>query len=577
MFASDSGELPTAKLYTVDIGTGTKLPLTPGGYRSEWAPAASPDGSQIAFVRRQLPPRRLPAMADALVIADTNGQHARPIAHGFHVSDAGLPPTLIAWSPDGRSVAFIAQDSRELTHLFVAAADGGGARPIAAADEVNDAAPSWAPDGTRLAFTGATGELEVIGRDGSGERTLGAVGASPTWTPDGSTIAVVGFGEDGIYLADPDGTHAPRQIVSGPALMPAWSPDGRSLAFVRGTIEQGRMSVVRRDGSGEHAVGGPRSIAPAWAPDGRMLAYVRQRPENGHGNTLVLVTSELHVVRADGSGDRTLVAVRLQRIAVPVWTRRGRSLVYSGEIRANDPEIYVVHADGTRLRALTDNLLDDIDPSWSPDHKRIAFTRGRWEVTQERAPTDPSIYVMSSDGTGARRIAAGANPAWSPDAAKIAFDDGDDVYVVAARGGTRHVVARDPEWRSTEPTWSPDGRRIAFVRADRIMIVAARGGRPRFLTKPPRWDRSPAWSPDGSSIAVDRTRDICIVSLSDGKARCLTRGSHSEAPAWSPDGSQIIFDTWVNPPGHDVLEVARLHGAPRLEWSTAGDAFYPDW
>src|SRR5207245_228706 len=144
------------------------------------------------------------------------------------------------------------QDASAATHLFVAAADGSGARQLAPADEVNDAAPSWSPDGSRLVFTGATGELQVIGRDGSGQRLLPAGGVSPTWAPDGSAIAVVGVGDAGIYLADPDGTGAPRQIVSGPVLSLAWSPDAQSLAFVRGTTEQGRVSVVRRDGSGEH-------------------------------------------------------------------------------------------------------------------------------------------------------------------------------------------------------------------------------------------------------------------------------------------------------------------------------------
>jgi WD40 repeat protein len=74
VFASDSGDLPTARLYTVDVSTGRTLSLTPTGYRSEWAPAASPDGSRIAFVRRQLPPGTLPPAGDALVVADANGR-----------------------------------------------------------------------------------------------------------------------------------------------------------------------------------------------------------------------------------------------------------------------------------------------------------------------------------------------------------------------------------------------------------------------------------------------------------------------------------------------------------------------
>jgi TolB protein len=76
----------------------------------------------------------------------------------------------------------------------------------------------------------------------------------------------------------------------------------------------------------------------------------------------------------------------------------------------NHDDVWTIQADGTDLTRLTHSPGHDFDPSWSPDGARIAFRSER--------SGEPEIWVMSADGTGQRRLAAGLSPAWSPDEAE---------------------------------------------------------------------------------------------------------------------------------------------------------------
>ena len=219
-------------------------------------------------------------------------------------------------------------------------------------------------------------------------------------------------------------------------------------------------------------------------------------------------------------------------------------------------EIYVMNADGSGRRALTDNDADEAAPVWAPDGSKIAFTRSRVNA----GPSDSEIYEVSADGSGERKLTEEGdnwNPAWSPDGTKIAFVSNrgntlGNVYVMNADGGGQTRLTESERFVSNgDPAWSPDGTKIAFTRSregvvlkSRLYVMNADGSGVTMLSDNDGSD--PVWSPDGTKIAFVSRRGavghIYVVTSDGTQEMRLTRtGASNTTPTWSPDGSKIAF------------------------------------
>ena len=189
---------------------------------------------------------------------------------------------VLAWSPDGRQLAFIAHQPDPLApSLLILDVARGTSRKIAPCP-CNGLA--WSPDGSTIAATADTGLLNLIGTDGHIEARLtpkpGSGLLGPTWSPDGSTIAYLavepvksGGIEYVLSMVDIAGSHPVQVLRAGRCdcnLHPGitWSPDGTKLALVvPGSPDMGPgLYVVNRDGTDLHLITGVGWGSPSWRP-----------------------------------------------------------------------------------------------------------------------------------------------------------------------------------------------------------------------------------------------------------------------------------------------------------------------
>jgi TolB protein len=295
--------------------------------------------------------------------------------------------------------------------------------------------------------------------------------------------------------------------------------------------------------------------------------------------------AEVYVVGADGSGERRLTeAASADYPAAGVPDGSGVLVVsVSGEEDDTRERMVVVGWDGS-AREVGPASARVRSPSWSPD--------GAWLVFEYDGASFRDLYRIGADGTGLVRLtddpAGNFEPAVSPDGAWIAFvssRDGDaEVYLMRPDGsGQRRLTAfhRD-DWA---PAWSPDSRRIAFLSAregsDRVFHVRADGTDLRPLR--PAADTavaeaSPAWSPDGTRIAFTLqprggASRIVVVDVESGAETPLSAAGETAAgPAWSPDGRHLVYTSDTG------IRLVRADGTARATLvASEGDDWLPRW
>jgi TolB protein len=275
---------------TVVDASGRTVVLAPGSDATFAFPAWSPDGSKLAAIRTD-------AMGAAILVFDAKrALNGEPVVPTVIFRNATVGPFYLAWTPDGKSVSFLA-DEPDVLSLRLAPADGSapldGSAPGSKIRSGNPFYFDWIGSDRLLAHvgTGSDAFLGVIGLDGS------PVG-KPLATPGDFRSAVVNHdetlvsyvrasatGPSAVVVARQDGSNEHTMPVFGTAGM-AFDPKGDALASIGPTktpqqqlaipigplrLMDGRTGKVREllDGT---------VVSFWWSPDGRTIAALRVQP-----------------------------------------------------------------------------------------------------------------------------------------------------------------------------------------------------------------------------------------------------------------------------------------------------------
>jgi Tol biopolymer transport system component len=374
--------------------------------------------------------------------------------------------TQVFFSPDSRYLAYdLPTGSADSRDIFVLAVDGSH-EAAAVAHPAQDVLVGWTPDGTRLLFSSdRTGSPALWSVPVSSGRPRGAAeqvmvadaGTSLGLTRSGALYSLVTHSyftkviSSDIHVGTFD--FGAGRFLSGPELavrtfvgsnnFPAWSPDGEYLSYLRpnGTITVVRASDMKPIRELKPAltfyIGGARM---RWSPDGRSIAINATDPKGRRG-----------MFRIDPiTGEATRIPLGAGGGINPMWTPDGKRIVFTRLITQADPRVAAVIerdlASGTEREIFRKTRPAPWNPGWmfvdlSPDGRSVAAVvneawpggeTGTWSLLLAPVTGGEPRELMRGEARGADVLM------WAPDSRSV--------FVTAIRAGVEGQGPRDV-WR----------------------------------------------------------------------------------------------------------------------------------
>jgi Tol biopolymer transport system component/DNA-binding winged helix-turn-helix (wHTH) protein len=482
----------------------TPLTVLPG---SEYSPAFSPDGSQVAFAwdgGRSDGTGRFD-----LYVKVIGSERVEQLTH--HPATWIVP----AWSPDGRNIAFARQDDGA-SGIFMVSARGGPERKLADATFC------------KLSLT-----------------------ISLSWSPDGSELLYAGM--DGMHFLNP-GNGETRSLTKPPqcsaAYSPTFSPDGQWIAFSCFLDGSYDIHVLPAKGGTSKALARVQQVPfpLAWSADSKRIVY----SENW----------DLFEVSSSGGKPQRLMFAH--DASQPAISTRGERLAYAqGKVNVNLWRLDLRRAGGESTTVMFPTSREDRAPHISPDGKRIAFESERSGAHE--------IWVSNLDGSDALQLSNfhswGGSPRWSPDGQQIVFDSrvsGEEgLYLVDPQTVLPKRIATNGLTASI-PSWSSDGKWIYFRSGTKedeggLYRVSPQGGNPQLVSQTHGFNVQESKS--GGTlyfIAGGQDAAIHVLNITTGEERSLEGMPRVSVPNEWVVGSKGIFfvDRSSAQPSIDFFEFA---------------------
>ena len=314
----------------------------------------------------------------------------------------------------------------------------------------DDTDPRWSADGSRIVFaSNRTGnyQLFTMNADGSGVTRVthdANDDRRPTWTVDGHILFQNGtFPDRAIFRINADGNGLQQLTpASSDNATVAAAPRGGQIAFssTRGDGTQ-RLYTANADGSAAHLVlpspPGPETadVEADWSPRGNQLLFERFI----FGGP---VTTELYVVRTNGTGLQRLTNTPDRLELQPAWSPDGTKITFFGCVAAQTPDercaTYTMNADGSGVAEIstprapfTDDFNDNLrDPFWhviQDPGASVDETNGRVEISIDGS-AEPGGQFNQIDGHYGSNCSLPGNFDMQVDYSLLEWPSGDGVF-----------------------------------------------------------------------------------------------------------------------------------------------------
>jgi Tol biopolymer transport system component/DNA-binding winged helix-turn-helix (wHTH) protein len=374
VFADEESPSSGSRIFMCSVEACERWQLTrPGPTFDDIAPALSPSGHQLAFVRRGSGAR-----LGQVFVQDLVGP--RPVGEPRAVTSEQRTSS-VTWSHDGKSLIYARGDSAQ-PGLWRVPLEGGEPEPILT--NVRASRPSIDRAGKRLVFQLTTTDMNIWrgpGPANDGARSGSAYQAlisstlwdsSPQFSSDGTRITFISFrtGAPEVWIARSDGTdQRPLTTIDGPAVgTPRWSPTGDEIAFDTTRYGGYNISVVNVKDGQVRDITNDRStnLRPSWSGDGKWIYFSSGR------------SGERQLWKAPSSGGGEAIPITKQGGFEAFESPDGKHIYY---VRADEKpenagiwrvpvdtgaEVRVVGQGGRSSFAVTKNGIFIVDPLAKP-------------------------------------------------------------------------------------------------------------------------------------------------------------------------------------------------------------------
>ena len=510
-------------LWVQQVGQTVRVEITPPGeWTIQWM-TFSPNAEFIYFVAQEKPGDY------ALYRVSTFGSAPVKILSGVH--------SPVSFSHDGREMAFVRYNEKTKESYLVAAAVDGTAQRIllTRTDRLGlSLGVAWSPDGKFIAYeamdsnpTTTEGNCSIAAIEVS---TLASKDLSSerwdtcyrmAWTTDGEGLVLIGTRSGEIYTTRRDQVYY-LSVADGRSHRISTDGSRYESASLGLTTDKSLIAVPHKrlsqiwvmDADGDARTGvqltngqldGPPGIAPL--PDGR-VGYVSRVGEN----------LTLWVMNPDGS-DQHQIGLPMPFIEELRATPDGRFFIFSAR-RDGHNHLYRIDTNGRDLRQLTDGESNEISSTISPDSKWVYY------IANVRDRERPKAYLRKTSIDGGetvnlKEMDGELIPELSPDGKLIAALIGGRLKIFSSSDGTllKSLEADKFAHPWTGAKWTPDGRSLIYLVAgentSNLWVQSLSGSAPVPLTNFQKgYIYEYAFSPDGTNLFVARgyqIRDAVII------------------------------------------------------------------